>query len=132
MQQKSRICKQVGESGSEFEDLVNAISDLKSKIISSLEELHSLYDNFRQATPGTKEERGAVTEMSKIGTDMERQYQQIDSHYGWVLASDQTLVNEVLRSRFRKEIDGRIWLKRAIKKLEVTRRVLKESSQRAF
>lgn len=132
MQHNPQACEQYGESSSEFEDLVNAISDLKGRIIGSLEELNSLYGNFAEAAPGTKKEHEAVAKMSTIATDMEMRYQQIDTHYVWVLASDHTLVNKVLCSRFGKEIDGRTWLKRAIKKLKTTRRLLTESAQRAF
>ena len=67
-----------------------------------------------------------------MAADMEKQYQQIDRHYGWVLAIDHALVNEVLRSRFERKFDGETWLNITIEELKATRRLVVESAHRAF
>lgn len=121
-----------GESGSEFEDLVDTISEIKGKILSCLEELNLLYSQFMQATPGTIEEQIAGARISKIAANMQRQIQQIDTHYGWVLASDHALVDEVLRSRFGRTVDGRRWLKNAIENLKAAHLLLGDSARRAL
>ncbi|KAI4714122.1 hypothetical protein J4E89_001572 [Alternaria sp. Ai002NY15] len=120
------------EYSSEFEELVNKISELKAKIPGCLEEVDSLCHNFVEATPGTAEERDAVERVRKIVADIENRYQEIDTHYGWVLASDRELRDEVLSSYFGKKLDGKVWLKRSIRMLKQTRRILEMSQQRVF
>jgi len=120
------------ESSSEFEDLVHKISELKAKIPGCLEEVDSLCHRFVEATPGTAEERESVERVREIVADMERRYQEIDTHCGWVLASDRELRDEVLFLYFGKKPDGKVWLKRSIKMLKKTRRILEMSQQRVF
>lgn len=132
MEHKYQTYEPHREPSSEFEGLVKAISELENRIVSYLEELNSLYARFTQTTPGTTEECDTEARMSKMAADMERQYQQIDRHYGWVLAIDHALVNEVLRSRFGRKIDGETWLKITIEERKAIRRLLVESAHRAF
>jgi len=117
---------------SEFGDLVNMITELKEKVTGCLEEVDALCHRFTEATPGTAEERQSVERVREIVADMERRYQEIDTHYGWVLASDRELRDEVLYSYFGKRLDGKVWLKRSIRMLKKTRRILEMSQQRVF
>jgi hypothetical protein len=132
VRQKTPSREPYGESSSEFEDLVDTISEIKGKILSCLEELNLLYSQFMQATPGTREEQIAGARISKIAANMQRQVQQIDTHYGWVLASDHALVDEVLRSRFGRTVDDRRWLKNAIENLKAAHLLLRDSARRAL
>jgi len=120
------------ELSSEFEDLVHKISELKAKILGCFEEVDSLCHRFVEATPGTAEERESVERVREIVADMERRYQEIDTHYGWVLASDREFRDEVLCLYFGKMLDGKVWLKRSIRMLKKTRRILEMSQQRVF
>jgi len=120
------------ELSSEFKCLVHKISELKAKILGCLEEVDSLCHRFVEATPGTAEERESVERVREIVADMERRYQEIDTHYGWVLASDRELRDEVLSSYFGKKIDGKVWLRRSIRGLKHTRRILEMSQHRVF
>lgn len=85
-----------------------------------------------EATPSTAEERDPVERVWKIVANMERWYQEIDAHYGWVMASDCELRDKVRRSYFGMEIEGKGWLKRSINRLRNTRRILDMSQQRIF
>jgi len=120
------------EPTSDFEDLVYKISEIKEKTPRCLEEVNSLCHRFVEATPGTAEERESVERVREIVADMERLYQEIDIHYGWVLASDRELRDEVLCLYFGKKLDGKVWLKRSIRMLKKTRRILEMSQQRVF
>ncbi|KAF7680294.1 hypothetical protein GT037_001945 [Alternaria burnsii] len=121
-----------GASGSEFEDLIETISELKGKILSCLEKLNLLCSQFMQATPGTREGQIAGARMSKIAANMQRQIQQIGTHYGWVLASDHALVDEVLRSHFVRTVDSRRWLKNAVENFKAAHLLLGDSARRAL
>ena len=120
------------EPTSNFEDLVNKISEITEKTPGCLEEVDSLCHRFMEATPGTAEERDSIKRVWDIVSDMERRYLEIDTHYGWVLASDRELRDEVLCLFFGKKLDGKVWLKRSIRMLKKTRRILEMSQQRVF
>ena len=126
-----QACEARRDFSSEFEDLVHKISELKQTISGKLEEVDALCHRFVEATQGTTEERETVERVREIVADMERRYQEIDAHYGWVLASDRELRDEVLCLYFGKKLDGKVWLKRSIRMLK-TRRILEMSQQRVF
>jgi hypothetical protein len=108
MQHKSVTDEPCEGPCSEFEELINKICDLKGKGPGCLKEVDSLHQRFLDATLGTAERSDAGERVCNIAADMERQYQQIDTHYGWVLASDHALVNKVLASYFKEETDGKV------------------------
>ena len=128
---EDQACEARGDYSSEFEDLVDKISELKRTISGKLEEVDAICHRFTEATPGTAEERDSVERVREIVADMETQYQEIDTHYGWVSASDRELRDEVLCLYFGKKLDGKVWLKRSIRMLK-TRRILEMSQQRVF
>jgi len=132
MIREDQACEARGNSSSEFEDLVDKISELKRTISGKLEEVDALCHRFMEATPDTAEERESVERVWEIVADMERRYQEIDTHYGWVLASDRELRDEVLCLHFGRKLDGKVWLKRSIRMLKKTRRILEMSQQRVF
>jgi hypothetical protein len=132
MQHKSGTDEPCERPCSEFEDLINKICELEEKAKGCLKEIGSLYQRFMDANPGTAERSDAGQRVWNIAADMEGRYQQIDTHYGWVLASDHALVNKVLSSYFGEETDGKVWLRRAIRKLKNIRLSLEMSQQRVF
>jgi hypothetical protein len=132
MQHKSVTDEPCEKPCSEFEDLINKICELEKKGPGCLKEVDPLYQRFMDATPGTAERSNAGQRVWNIAADMEGQCRQIDTHYGWVLASDHALVNKVLSSYFGEETDGKVWLRRAIRRLKNIRLTLEMSQQRVF
>ena len=129
---EDQACEARGNISSEFEDLVHKINELKRTISGKLEEVDALCHRFMEATPSTAEKHESVKRVLEVVADMETRYQEIDTHYGWVLASDRELRDEVLSSYFGKKIDGKVWLRRSIRGLKHTRRILELSQQRVF
>ena len=119
----------VADGPSDFRDLVEIILRLDTATTSLLKDLGSFCDNQRPSC--TNPNPTINKNISDTALDLERQYREHDTHYGWVLASDRLHVNKVLRSFVGKDMDGKEWFKEVSVRQIATRRLLGEIIERA-
>jgi len=114
---------------SDFRDLVEIILRLNTASTSFLKNLGSFGDNQRLSSANSNLKY--TNYISDTALDLEKQYREHDTHYGWVLASDRLHVNKVLRSFVGKDIDGKEWFKEVSVRQIAIRRLLVEIIERA-
>jgi hypothetical protein len=85
---------------SDFRDLVECIVQLNLVNIRVFSEILLLQCRVKELSPGSHEQRDIASQIVSMANDLERQYRELDTHYGWVLASDHALVSKVLRFYF--------------------------------
>jgi hypothetical protein len=85
---------------SDFRDLVECIIELNNENIRVIGEIALLQWGLKELAPDSCERRDVATQIVSMASDLERQYRELDTHYGWVLASDHALVSKVLRWYF--------------------------------
>jgi hypothetical protein len=115
---------------SDFRDLVDCILQLNLASTDAFHELASLQHRPKELAPGSPERREIATRIVSVASGLESQYQELDAHYGWVLASDHALVNEVLRSYFGRNEKAERWLRRMNVEMANCRSSLREIIQR--
>lgn len=114
---------------SDFRDLVEIILRLNTASTSFLKNLGSFGDNQRLSSANSNLKY--TNYISDTALDLEKQYREHDTHYGWVLASDRLHVNKVLRSFVGKDMDGKEWFKEVSVRQIAVRRLLVEIIERA-
>jgi hypothetical protein len=85
---------------SDFRDLVECIIELNNEGIRVIGEIALLQCGLKELAPDSCERRDVATQIVSMASDLERQYRELDTHYGWVLASDHAHVSKVLRWYF--------------------------------
>ena len=96
---------------SDFKDLVDCILKLNLASAHIFSELASLQHRLNKISSGPYEQREIATQIVSLGSGLEAQYQELDTHYGWVLASDNALVHKVLQSYFGDNEGAERWLR---------------------
>lgn len=114
----------ISHTPSDFRDLVDTILQLDAASACFLKDLNLLCDDKIQSSAVAN--RAVMRYISEMATDLERQYSELNTHYGWVLASDYMHVNGCLRSLFKKDVDGKDWFKEVFERQAATRSALKE------
>jgi hypothetical protein len=112
---------------SDFSDLVDSILQLNVASIQTHTQLIPLrrrHDRL-QVPSGSSERRVIAAQIVSMARVLENQYQELDKHYGWVLASDHALVGKVLRSYFGENEVGH-WLSKVNVHMAKTRSTLRE------
>jgi hypothetical protein len=110
---------------SDFRDLVDVIIKLDADSIRTLDDLMSLSRRHDRLPPDSSEQRDIAAQMVSMANGLEHQYQELDTHYGWVLASDHALVNKVLRSYLGENERVEYWLITVTVLMENTRSTLR-------
>ena len=110
---------------SDFRDLLDSILQLDAESIRTLDDLISLRRRHDQLPLDSSEQRDIAAQMVSVASDLEDRYQDLDTHYGWVLACDHALVNKVLRSYFGESEKTEYWLITANVIMENTRSTLR-------
>jgi hypothetical protein len=85
---------------SDFRDLIDCILQLNIVNIRVFSEIALLQWRLEEFAFGSCERRDIATQIVSMASFLERHYRELDTHYGWVLASDHALVSKVLRSYF--------------------------------
>jgi hypothetical protein len=128
MASRDHLCYSVPPS--DFKDLVDCILKLNVASAHTFRQLASLLHRLNDITSGPHEQREIATQIVSSASGLETQYQELDAHYGWVLASDHALVHNVLRSYFGDNEGAERWLRTVDVEMAGRRSALCEILQR--
>jgi hypothetical protein len=91
-------------------------SDFKD-LLMSLQQLEAPTDELLRQVGSSPTSRKGVQELLEQTRCLERRYADIDTHYGWVLASDRALVARVFGSDVvDAEVGASLWMRRVSKR----------------
>jgi hypothetical protein len=114
---------------SEFRDLVDEIVRVNVASTHVFGELALLQCRIQELALGSREQQGITVRILSMASDLERQYQKLDTHYGWVLASDHAHVSRVLCSYFGED-EAERWLGWVNAEMAESRSTLREIFER--
>src|SRR4051794_16704387 len=114
----------ISDTLSDFRDLVDTILRLDAASACFLKDLNSLCDSKKSSDVAAH--RDVMKYTLEMATGLERQYSELNTHYGWVVASDYIHVNTVLHSLSKKDIIGKEWFKEVSQRQTATRTALRE------
>lgn len=108
---------------SDFKDFIDSMQTLYT---TSAKFIRDQKDWEGTSTPSYRSKRQCNTAEQRLDIikRLEKDFQELDSHYGWVLASDHALVARAIAQQAGIEIDAKGWMKKVYKTYVTTRKEL--------
>lgn len=107
-------------AATDFKDLIDSMQTLETTTKDFIREDHT-WEHTDAAPYCSETQWSTVEQRLKIVRRLETEFQELDSHYGWVLASDYALVAKVIAQQAGEGVDARDWMKNVYERHVKTR-----------
>ena len=106
---------------SDFKDLIDVALVLIADSYRCIENSASLSNLDRGASSQLEKKRAMDQESTRIAKVLIRRHRDLDTHYGWVLASDRTCIGRVIREYCEVSRGTEAWFEEMLERLGATR-----------
>ncbi|EOA84083.1 uncharacterized protein SETTUDRAFT_33087 [Exserohilum turcica Et28A] len=104
---------------SDFKDLLDAALKLHAESTCFLQETRFFSTATKEDLDQSTNKRLLTTHLVKVAKALVKRHEDLNTHYGWVLASDRSCVDKALRSVCTADGEPREWFTGMVKNLEV-------------